>query len=485
MDFVVTTYETVMNASVESGHGARTVFSREMSGPLFQVRWKRVILDEAHVIRNDATRRWRAVRELSALKYWVMSATPLHNHIDDLQNLLTFIRAPRLPIAPKQRSESVLRDPVLQRSIARALQPAMLRRGAVIVKEGQREVLVKLPEKFDVVRECSLNAADTAAYNELVMLTRDRVDQQTDIRSRSFHVLAMMTRLRQMCCHPWLGGHGLQASYLCGICNCEASTAVLTRCGHAFCYECLMNKFLDPDQKGIDNKATVAATAAAAIVRLPCPTCQHTIPFSVFKKTVSHTPIATLMNREWVSSAKLDLLLREVKTCLSEHPTDKMVIFSQFTSFLDIITVMFRHNNIESLRLDGSMSLQARATEIDSFAVGDTRIMLASKMAVGVGLNLTAANRVIVMDPWWNPAIEEQAVHRCYRIGQTKPVFVQRFVVQDTIEQYCFNMSRKKKEFGDAILSAATDTKIVPSRMEDMVASLKPIVVKPVAAAAE
>jgi SNF2 family DNA or RNA helicase len=83
---------------------------------------------------------------------------------------------------------------------------------------------------------------------------------------------------------------------------------------------------------------------------------------------------------------------------------------------------------------------------------------------------------VIIVDPWWNPAIEEQAIHRCYRIGQTKQVFVKRFVISETIEQYCYEISQKKREFGEAILRATAkgdpSTRVVTSKLEQLVQKL-------------
>ncbi|CCD17210.1 unnamed protein product [Trypanosoma congolense IL3000] len=258
----------------------------------------------------------------------------------------------------------------------------------------------------------------------------------------------MMTRLRQACCHPSIsGGRALMVS-ICGICKCEAVSSVKSKCGHYFCYECLLLRFRE------------AVDGDSIAVRLECPTCGEVITKnSVFKnQTLSSAErIAKFKSEKLEISTKLQMILDSIEAMKKNYPDDKMIIFSHFTSFMDIISVALDNLDITHLRLDGTMSLSSRNHVIRRFQTSDdVRVILASKTATGVGLNLTAANHVLVVDPWWNPAIEEQAVHRCYRIGQKKHVYVSRIIIEDTIEEYCYEICKRKKEFGDAILRAAT-----------------------------
>jgi SNF2 family DNA or RNA helicase len=304
--------------------------------------------------------------------------------------------------------------------------------------------LVELPPKHEKFVEFELHPAEAEVYNSI--LVEAKLVAQS---GQSITTLSMMMRLRQACLHGWLVegvGKKLQ-SYLCNICHGQAVDAVHARCGHAFCYECLKNRFTEMSTD--DNEA----------VRVPCPTCESAIPKTVFKaSSVSVAQrLAQMRARPYVPSSKVTHVLDIVHDVLTSTQDEKVVIFSQFTGFLDVLTIALEHGGIPSLRIDGTMAIANRNGVISRFASDSTRVMLASKMAVGVGLNLTTANHVIVTDPWWNPAIEEQAVHRCHRIGQRRPVHISRLVARDTIEDYCVAVAQRKKKFGDAVLAVATD----------------------------
>lgn len=107
-DFVITTYDTLShsakNAFVPGEDVCTYAFARNYAGPLFHVHWKRIILDEAHMVRHARTIRWKAVQELQGIHRWAVTATPLHNSIADLQNLLYFVGLPRLPILPSDNT---------------------------------------------------------------------------------------------------------------------------------------------------------------------------------------------------------------------------------------------------------------------------------------------------------------------------------------------------------------------------------------------
>eukprot|EP00796_Vickermania_ingenoplastis_P008347 gene8347-5846_t len=472
-DFVITTYDTLTYSAAEAfvpGEDSQSYgFNRKLAGPIFHIFWKRIILDEAHMIRHSRTNRWRAIKELRGLHRWAVTATPLHNSIDDIQNLLFFVGLPRLPVVPGISPTELLNDMVLQRSIAHSLQPAFLRRGPVMMRNGVKEVLVQLPPKTEMVVHRPFTAEESNNYNSILARSRGALATSERKEGGTFHVFAMMTRLRQACCHPWISeGKAVEVS-ICGICNAEATAAVKTKCGHSFCHECLLVRFRD--ELGGDQLAT----------KLPCPTCEVTVTFSsVFKKLImtSAERIALFKSRTFQLSTKITMIIDAVQEMTRKSPNDKMIIFSQFTSFMDVISVALDRLSIEHLRLDGTMSLAARNTTMRSFhSSAHIKVILASKTSTGVGLNLTAANHVLIVDPWWNPAIEEQAVHRCYRIGQKKPVHVFRFIISDTIEQYCFEICQKKKEFGDAILKAATSgqsgAKVAASKLEELIGRLK------------
>ncbi len=150
-------------------------------------------------------------------------------------------------------------------------------------------------------------------------------------------------------------------------------------------------------------------------------------------------------------SIKLDELLREVQENTGNR---KILIFSQFTEMLKLIEEAFTEQKISHLYLDGSTPAVKRKTLVDQFQ-GDKNIkaFLISLKAGGVGLNLTAAEYVYLVDPWWNPAIESQAIDRTHRIGQTQKVFAYKMICKDTIEEKILQLQQKKKALSDELIS--------------------------------
>ena len=149
-------------------------------------------------------------------------------------------------------------------------------------------------------------------------------------------------------------------------------------------------------------------------------------------------------------SAKLERLMEMVEELLEEGR--KIIVFSQFTSMLELVTQRFQAAGIAYSLLTGDT--RDRKTAIDSFQLGEVSVFLVSLKAGGVGLNLTAADTVILYDPWWNPAVEEQAIDRAYRIGQDKPVFVYRLVASQTIEEKMDELKAKKRALAQSVFDA-------------------------------
>ncbi|MDF1874195.1 DEAD/DEAH box helicase family protein [Sulfurimonas sp. SAG-AH-194-I05] len=149
-------------------------------------------------------------------------------------------------------------------------------------------------------------------------------------------------------------------------------------------------------------------------------------------------------------SAKLQLFLDLVEELLAEGR--KILVFSQFTTMLKILEEKIKEKNISYTKLTGSTTKREKV--IEEFTSGSVDIFLISLKAGGVGLNLTQADTVIHYDPWWNPAVENQATDRAYRIGQTKAVFVYKLIVENTIEEKILELQKKKKAIGDGIYDA-------------------------------
>ena len=153
------------------------------------------------------------------------------------------------------------------------------------------------------------------------------------------------------------------------------------------------------------------------------------------------------------SSAKLSVFSRTMEELLAGG--HKVLVFSQFVAHLKLIEEQLVAAGISYQYLDGSTPQKARADRIRAFQNGEGDAFLISLKAGGTGLNLTAADYVIHMDPWWNPAVEDQASDRAHRIGQTRPVTIYRLVAQDTIEEQIVELHRDKRDLADSLLEGA------------------------------
>ena len=158
--------------------------------------------------------------------------------------------------------------------------------------------------------------------------------------------------------------------------------------------------------------------------------------------------------KEEGTSAKLEELIREIEENTGHH---KALVFSQFTSMLQLIRAALEERGILYLYLDGSVAAEERTRAVLQFQEeGDTRIFLISLKAGGVGLTLTAADYVYLVDPWWNPAVEQQAIDRSHRIGQDKKVFAYRMICRDTVEEKILQLQERKKSLASDLIADET-----------------------------
>jgi SNF2 family DNA or RNA helicase len=161
-------------------------------------------------------------------------------------------------------------------------------------------------------------------------------------------------------------------------------------------------------------------------------------------------------------SAKLDMLLPHLAEVVEEG--HKVLVFSQFTSFLSIVRDRLDKEGLVYEYLDGRT--RNRAERVERFQTDpDCPVFLISLKAGGLGLNLTAAEYVYLLDPWWNPAVEAQAIDRTHRIGQTQRVFAYRLICRDTVEQKILELQDRKRDLADAILNA--DNRLIRTLTRD------------------
>jgi SNF2 family DNA or RNA helicase len=277
----------------------------------------------------------------------------------------------------------------------------------------------------------------------------------------------------------------------CSICLepiniCES---VVTPCFHLFCKDCLVGVL-----KGRPSQSQ-KADANRICPNGPCPVCTEEIDSSkILRISESDGEIRTsyLLSSakpttessetfeedeaarhaletavQGSSSAKLSAILEELDNVWKEDPGSKVLIFSQFLGFLDLIGHSLKSNKIPTSRLDGKLSLKERVAVLKQFGsakrgsggVGSESknrvgsVLLISMKAGGVGLNLVAASTVFIVDPWWNAAVEDQCVDRIHRIGQTaEKVRVRKFCVRDSVEERILELQKRKKNIASQVL---------------------------------
>ena len=164
--------------------------------------------------------------------------------------------------------------------------------------------------------------------------------------------------------------------------------------------------------------------------------------------------------------------ITELKSLLNEilEGDDSVLVFSQFTSFLDIVCKYLDEEHIDYFYLNGAVTLKKRQEMVDAFQRKEKRVFLISLKAGGLGLNLTNANYIIHLDPWWNPAIEQQATDRAYRIGQKRNVTVYHLIAKGTIEEKILRLHKTKRDLASAILEGTSEaTSMTIDQLKELV----------------
>jgi len=200
------------------------------------------------------------------------------------------------------------------------------------------------------------------------------------------------------------------------------------------------------------------------------------IPENVLYSTKVNALIGDLMQTSKVNpySANYDPLSVEVQLIDGdgnnlEDGIVKTIVFSQWTSMLDKIEDALEVKGIKYDRLDGTMKRDERTRAMDALKQDPAcEVLLVSLKAGGVGLNLTAAQRVYLVDPYWNPAVENQAVDRIHRLGQTKPVTTIKLIIENTIEARLLEVQKKKTELANMTLGSTNKAELMQRRMEEL-----------------
>lgn len=251
------------------------------------------------------------------------------------------------------------------------------------------------------------------------------------------------------------------------------SILIFAGCGHMICDGCSMDFF----EQGLEVDSTNGNSF--------CMTCQQSvnpselIEYPFYQKVVydgydfqrlslifdsskkvktTNTEKITRLIREhdgFMPSAKMNKTLDLIKEITSNSEDEKIIVFSHFTTTFDLMGYALKQENIKFLRYDGTMNIDLKNATIKGFYEGPSRVLLLSLKAGNVGLTLTCASHVIIMDPFWNPFVEDQAMDRAHRFGQTKTVNVYKLLIRDSVEDRILDLQERKKE----VINAALDEK--------------------------
>ncbi len=327
---------------------------------LSPIEWATLVLDEAQMLKNASTQRGRAVRRLKAESKVALTGTPLENHLGELWSLFDVI-SPGL-LGPEddfrerfQRPIELDGDDETHQVLRAIVKPFILRR-------RKADVAPELPARTEVLQPVELSDAERSLYEaERAAALSAMMGGNEGERTDAIRMLAVISRLRQLACHP---------------------------------------KLVHPESSA--------------------------------------------------SSSKLTALLSVLDDV--EKAGGRALVFSEWTRLLGYVRSALEARRTPYLYLDGETPALERASRVARFQAGEGKVFLLSLRAGGTGLNLTGADWVIHLDPWWNPAVEDQATDRAHRIGQTKPVTVVRIVAQGTIEEAVMGLHAHKRALASGVL---------------------------------
>jgi len=227
---------------------------------------------------------------------------------------------------------------------------------------------------------------------------------------------------------------------VCRLCGDVAQDALESRCHHVFCRLCIQ-EYME-SYSGDEDTQTCPVCHVLLSVDLTAPALEVDDEDMGKKGSI----INRIDMTKWRSSTKIEALVEELSKLRAEDHTIKSLVFSQFTSFLDLIEWRLQNAGYHCVKLQGSMSPTQREATIKYFMTNPgCTVFLVSLKAGGVALNLTEASRVFLMDCWWNPGTEMQASDRVHRIGQARAVVIKRLVVENSIEERIIQLQKKKE----------------------------------------
>ncbi|PZV14865.1 MAG: ATP-dependent helicase [Leptolyngbya sp.] len=351
------------------------------------VAWRGVVLDEAQNIKNPEAKQSQAVRQLSAQFRIAMTGTPVENRLSELWSILDFLNPGYL--GPKNFFQRRFAAPIERfgdtaslQTLRSLVQPFILRR-----LKSDRTIIQDLPDKQEMTVFCGLSSEQASLYQHWVDKSLADIEAAEGIQRKGI-ILALITKLKQICNHPDLFLKGATAQ----------------------------------ESESLEDQGRT-----------------------------QNSDFASFQSR----SGKLLRLEEMLEEVVAEG--DRALIFTQFAEWGKLLKAhLEKQLGKETLFLYGGTSKKQREEMVDRFQLDPQapRIFILSLKAGGVGLNLTRANHVFHFDRWWNPAVENQATDRVFRIGQTRKVQVHKFVCSGTLEEKIHAIIESKKALAEQVVGA-------------------------------
>ncbi|KAI2794698.1 hypothetical protein POX_a01299 [Penicillium oxalicum] len=501
MDLLITTYPTIHSEIL--GRGAKR------GSPLSKMNLFRIVLDEAHNIRELGNQQTKAILALNAQRRWSVTGTPIQNRLEDLLAVTKFLRL--FPYDDRARFTQHVISP-MKTGNENALASLRVLIDSFTLRRVKK--MLNLPERTEKIVTLQFSEKEAQLHeffrNESnAMMGVIAKENKRTLSGRMYHVvLKAMMILRQVSAHgkelldiedrertkglsvqdaidlddgepdenqDAFDNKALrhvdlmvQSGDTCKICDKlievpmtdagtldkEATMAIYLPCLCVICPDCFSHwkSVFDskPDTEiqcqvcGGWTRLQYSAVTGAGLDRLQIQRQESRKNGKVLGEYEGpHTKTIALIDN-------LKSIAEESKLLIGEPPI-KSVVFSLWTSHLDLIEIALKHNGFHGFtRIDGTMSLKARSKALDAFAKDDSvTILLATIGAGGVGLNLTSASRVFVMEPHYNPAAVAQAVDRVHRLGQHREVVIMQFIMKNSIEEKILELAQKKQKLAD------------------------------------
>ncbi|KAJ3548305.1 hypothetical protein NM208_g1071 [Fusarium decemcellulare] len=430
-DLVLTTYATLLADS----KGRRVLQS---------LTWFRVVLDEAHCIRNDSTQRTKAANELRSSRRWCLTGTPIQNSLDDLRSLLKFLRF--RPFDSRSYFDKNIVEPLREdphsgfRNLRMLLKTICLRRG---------EAYLDLPPFETQEVTITLTPKELKLYGAILTNCRSQFDRMVSSKAsiKKYNILfTTIMKLRMLCNHG--GAHvSEREEALCEFCCGDSQDIATFLDGLETCPEC-----------GRALKTRDRSSLAVSTEQMSLASPARSSPATPLSRVSSpSTPGQWNISDEVCQSSKLSAVIQNISESL---PGSKNLVFTSWRTTLDLLERMLMEKGIPSRRIDGRVSIADRSQRLAEFQFGPDNnipVLLLSIETGAVGLTLTAANCVHIIEPQWNPSVEQQAIGRALRIGQTRKVTIFKYVTKSTVEQNIVALQKKKSGLAKFSLDGSTE----------------------------